>query len=637
LIFISGFQPLHRSYIKQKFNMLMRNSLYLFLLFAVFFSGISSCSNTGFLEQTVTSDLDHDKVFSDSAFTEGFLTDIYRNIGFDVRLNRFQPDGWGKPQAGGLQTACDEFEFRIINDITTDVMFAQGTVNPVVIKDDAFKIPYENIRKVNIFLSSVDRSPLSEGLRTRYKAEARFLRAWYYFIMLKHYGGIPLIGDVVYVDKDVVKTKRDNFEDCVDYIVSECTAASRDLTTIKPAGRYNGRVGIAACYALISRVKLYAASKLFNGSKFGSDVTGFPYEILGYKEYDKNRWREAMEAAEAVINLRVCSLYVNNTPTPGEGWYMSQFAADLEHFSKQGMVPQNSRSDLLFAGAILDHKKEEGNQRENLFHPPSRNSGGGGYPYQEFVNMFPMLNGKAIDEPGSGYDPNNPFANRDPRLKNSVLYDLGVVNAFINQTDVKVPISIYIVRETGLPATIDGFGSGTPTGFYNYKLVHRDVDGANNFTYHSQCMPLLRYVETLLNYAEAANEWNSSPTEQIYEALCTIREAAGITPGTDKMYGLKPNMNQDEMREAIRLERRIELAVEGHRFFDVRRWMIAEETENKMMHGVKVIRNEDQSDPEYIFNIPVRQHTFRKQYYFWPLPDKEVKKAKDMYQNPYYQ
>ena len=614
----------------------MRNILNLFLLITIIFSGISSCTDGGFLEQTVTSDLDHEKIFSDSAYTEGFLTDIYREIGFDVKLNRFQPDGWGKPQAGGLQTACDEFEFRIIPDITTDVMFVQGSVNPVVISDDAFRIPYANIRKVNIFLSSVDKSPLSDGMKKTYKAEARFLRAWYYFVMLKHYGGIPLIGDVVYTDRDVIKTQRDTFEDCVDYIVSECKAAANDLTTIKPAGRYNGRVGQGACYALISRVKLYAASKLFNGSKFGQD-TGFDYEILGYKEYDKNRWKEAMEAAEAVINLGAYSLYVNNVPKPGEGWYMTQFGADLEFFQQRSMVPTNSPSNLLFAGAILDHKKEEGNQRENLFHPPTRNSGGGGYPYQEFVDMFPMANGKAITEPGSGYDPTNPFMNRDPRFKNSVVTDLDTINAFINQMDVKVAVSIYIIRETGIAATIDGFGSGTPTGFYNYRYVHRDVDGGNSFTYHSQCMPLLRYVETLLNYAEAANEWYSSPTSEIYQVLFMIREAAGIIPGDDGYYGLKHNMSQDEMREAIRLERRIELAVEGHRFFDVRRWMIAEETENKMMHGVKVERNEDKSNPEYFFNIPVRQHTFRKQYYFWPLPDKEVKKAKDMPQNPYYQ
>ena len=613
----------------------MKNILYLLFFIVIVFSGMFSCSDAGFLEQTVTSDLDLEKVFSDSSYTEGFLTGIYENIGFDIKLNRFQPEGIGKPQAGGLQTSCDEFEFRVINDITTDVLFVTGTVNPVVIKDDAFKIPYENIRKVNIFLANVDRSPLSEALKKTYKAEARFLRAWYYFVMLKHYGGIPLIGDVIYTDKDVIKTARDNYEDCVNYIVSECQAAANDLNMIKPAGRYNGRIGKGACYALISRVKLYAASPLFNGSKFGSD-TDFPYELLGYKEYNKERWKEAMDAAKAVIDLGVYNLYVNNVPKPGEGWYMTFFAASIETFKERGMLPSDSRSDALYAGAILDNKKSQGNGRENLFHPPTRNSGGGGYPYQEFVNLFPMKSGKAITEAGSGYNPADPFINRDPRFKNSIRCDLDSVGAFINQSERQVEISLYIVRETGQPATIDGFRAGTPTGFYNYKMVHRNVDGGNSFTYHSQNMPLIRYAETLLNYAEAANEYYNSPTPEVYQALFNIRDAGGIEAGTDGMFGLKPNMSQSEMREAIRLERRIELALEGHRFFDVRRWMIADETENKMMHGVKVIRNADRTDPEYVFDLPVRQHVFRKQYYFWPIPDKEVKKAKDMYQNPYY-
>jgi len=616
----------------------MRNILYSFLFLTIFFLGISSCSDSGFsnfLEQTVTSDLDIDKVFSDSAFTEGFLTGVYENIGFDVKLNRFQPTYLFAPQAGGLQTACDEFQFKVINDITTDVLFATGAVNPVVISDDAFRIPYENIRKVNIFLANVDRSPLSDRLKKTYKAEARFLRAWYYFVMVKHYGGIPLIGDVIYKDNDVINTKRNTFEECVDYIVNECDSAANYLT-IKPVGRYNGRVGKGACYALISRVKLYAASPLFNGSKFGNDV-GFPYELVGYKEPDKKRWKDAMEAAERVNSLGAYSLYVNNKPIAGEGWYMSFFASDIQLFIDDKMCASNSPSSLLYSGAILDHKKMEGNQRENLFFPLSRSSGGGGYPYQEFVDMFPMKNGKAIKEGGSGYDPTDPFVNRDPRFKNCLRCDLDSVWVFRGHANEGLEeISIYIVRETGLPATIDGYGSGTPTGFYNYKMLSRKVDGGNNFTYHSQSMPLMRYAEILLNYAEAANEYYDSPPERVYDALKMIRNAAGIEAGTDALYGFKPDMTQDEMREVIRHERRIELALEGHRFFDVRRWMIAEQTDNKWMHGVKVIRNLDRTDPVYVFDNPVREHIFRKQYYFWPLPDKEVKKSKDMLQNPYY-
>ncbi len=611
------------------FYMLMKNIFYSLLLMLIIFSGVS-CTDKSFLEETVTSDLDRETIFSDSAYTEGFLTDIYRSIGFDVALNRFKPP-WPKTiQAGGLQTMCDELEFRVISDITTDVLFVTGSVNPVSVSNDVFKTCYENIRKVNIFFENVDNSPLSASLRTKYKAEARFLRAWYYFILVKHYGGVPLIGDVVYDKDDEMKTERDTYEDCIDYIVKETQMAARDLTSVKPRGRYNGRIGKGACYAFISRVKLYAASPLFNGSDFGSDAPGFKPELIRYLDYKKERWKEAMDWADSVRNTGLYYVHVNNTPVPGEGFYEKMFPSTFTYDKKGNGVDY-------YAGTILEHKKAESNERENLFQPPSRNSGGGGYPYQEFVDMFPMRNGKAITDPASGYDPNNPYANRDPRFKNSVLCDLDSVAAFISQQVQRVQISIYLDRDNNnKPATKDGFGTGTPTGYYPNKMVHRLVDGGNGFTYQSQSMPLLRYEEILLNYAEAANEWYASPNKDIYDCLTKIREAAGIAPGTDGLYGLKTGMTQEEMREAIHLERRIELALEGHRFFDVRRWMIADKTDNQMMHGMKITRNTDKTNPAYD-KVEVRKHVFRKAMYLWPIPNSEVSKAPDkMLQNPYY-
>ena len=113
-----------------------------------------------------------------------------------------------------------------------------------------------------------------------------------------------------------------------------------------------------------------------------------------------------------------------------------------------------------------------------------------------------------------------------------------------------------------------------------------------------------------------------------------IRECAGIEPGEDGTYGIENNMSQADMTEAIRLERRLDLAFEGHRFFDVRRWMIAEDTDNRMMHGFEITRNGEQK-PGRI--IDTRQHTFRKAMYFYPIPYKETVKSPDLLQNPYYE
>ena len=149
----------------------------------------------------------------------------------------------------------------------------------------------------------------------------------------------------------------------------------------------------------------------------------------------------------------------------------------------------------------------------------------------------------------------------------------------------------------------------------------------------------------MLNYAESANEYYGPNHKEIldghvvspYEVLRTLRERAGIDPGSDGRYGLKEGIESDDekMQEAIRLERRIELAFEGHRFFDVRRWMIAETTENQQMHGYKITRSTNGIEKGE--KVKVRKHTFREAMYFFPIPYKETVKSDDLLQNPYYE
>ncbi|MDO5572247.1 MAG: RagB/SusD family nutrient uptake outer membrane protein [Bacteroidales bacterium] len=217
---------------------------------------ITSCNDNSFLGGTQITDLDKDAVFADSSYTAGFLTQIYADVGFETKLDRFN---------GGLQTSCDEAEFKKQSYISADAMFTTGTVNPLTCTSDAWDNCYRNIRRVNVFLKYADKSPMDEDTKVVYKAEARFLRAWYYSILLRHYGGIPLVGDFVAEDVsdiDKLKTSRDSYSDCVDYIINECETAAKSLPN-KRAGRENGRAGAGACYSLISRVRLFAASKLF--------------------------------------------------------------------------------------------------------------------------------------------------------------------------------------------------------------------------------------------------------------------------------------------------------------------------------------------------------------------------------------
>ncbi len=355
----------------------MKNIFYYSLFLIMISYGNFSCSDAGFLDETVTTDLDYDKVFSDSALTEGFLSEIYREVGFDVRGNRFTIERIGSTTPlGGLQTACDEAEFRTAAEVSADLQFAMGTVNPVVITDDAWKKSYENIRKVNIFFQGIEKAPLVQGRKVRLKAEARFLRAWYYHILVRHYGGVPLIGDTIYTENDVMKDTRDTFDDCVKYIIQECDVARRDLA-VKPSGVSYGRAGGGACLALIARMKLYVASPLFNGNSDIVTGTDVPAELVGYPEYNKERWKEAMDAAEVVLRTGLYQLYVihtnpekSNVAEPGHGFY-GIFVASRSQYRPGSLVE-----------AIFEDRKpnamDNNHDKQVWFHPPSIGGNGAG-------------------------------------------------------------------------------------------------------------------------------------------------------------------------------------------------------------------------------------------------------------------
>lgn len=614
--------------------MCMKNIFYSLFMIMVVWGGFS-CSDTSFLDETVTTDLDYEKIFADSTLTEGFLVEIYRQIGLDTRANRFSKDG---ENLGGLQTASDEAEYKVSTKVSTDLQFATGTVNPVVITDDAWKASYENIRRVNVFFRGIEKTPIQTALKSRLKAEARFLRAWYYSVLLKHYGGIPLIGDTVYAETDKMKETRDTYDACLQYIVQECKTAEENLA-VRPSGRLYGRASAAACKSLIARLKLYTASPLFNGNSDIVEGTDCPAELLGYPEYKATRWKEAMDAAYEVIQLGQFSLFElhtdplkNNDPDPGHGFYAQFIAADTRYASSKPFVE-----------AILEDRSQSTRARESWFQPPTRNGSGGGYIYQELVDAFPMKNGLSISDPSSGYDANHPYKDRDPRLRNTVVYD-GV--SLQSNSGSPTPIVIALNAD-GSSSGKDAVHQGTPTGYYINKMVNRDL-AANTVHGGPQQTPLIRYAEILMMYAEAMNEYAITTqgegaivpaTEDTYLALKKIRKRGGININDDPtnsahMFGLKPNMTRLEMRKAIQDEKRIEFAIEGQRFWDVRRWKIADQTENQQMTGMEPRITTDGGRAYERFNV--RKRVFRKAMYFWPIPYKETIKSPGLIQNPNY-
>ncbi|MFD2742359.1 MULTISPECIES: RagB/SusD family nutrient uptake outer membrane protein [Sphingobacterium] len=544
-----------------------------------------SCSKQGFLDQTVTSDLDKDMVFSDSLYTVQFLNDIYREIGFSEHPNRFGN--------GGLDAASDESRPQRSINVTTSVLFSSGTITAASIATDAWTIPYANIRKVNQLLANIAKAPIADYQKSIMIAEARFLRAWYYFILVKHYGGVPLVGDTIYTFTDYIPAERASFEECINYIVSECDAVRTQLPYRQIRGEY-GRAGGGTCDALKMRALLYAASPLYNRSNVNP--------LLGYSTADLERWRLAAEAAERIIASSTYNLYTADNSSPGRSFYTIFTLRENTEYIIARMQPTNK-------------------ELEEIWQPPSRGAAKGGFPYQETVDAFGMANGLPIDDPNSGYDPQNPYAGRDPRLAYSFIKDQTEI---ANNQGAIVPVNIYLNAD-GSPSSQDAIYSGTPTGYYTNKMLN--PEHAANFIHGgTRNFPLLRYAEVLLSYAEAVNEY-SGPNENVYQAIEAIRSRAGLNP-----YTIPRGLSQEEMRAIIHGERRVELAFEGHRFWDVRRWLMGD-TQNMQMHGMQVTRR--QNVPTYKI-VEVDKHNFRPEMYYWPIPLLEVGKSPELEQNPGY-
>jgi hypothetical protein len=302
-------------------------------------------------------------------------------------------------------------------------------------------------------------------------------------------------------------------------------------------------------------------------------------------------------------------LFVDSTSKPGEPGYGFQ-----ELFTK--------RYNTEF---ILNRMMGDNKYLESLWDVPSRGGSGGSFPYQELVDAFPMSNGLDITDPASGYDPNNPYRDRDPRLGYSIMHDSTLRVTF--GTNQATPIQLYIntAVNPAVASSGDAVYKGTTTGLYIYKMVDPNV--INNSVGNTvRVLPLIRYAEIVLDFAEATNE-ATGPVPEVYQSIEAIRQRAGLRP-----WKLPAGLSQAQMRSVIQKERRLELAFEGFRFWDVRRWMIADQTENKTMHGMEVDRG-----PGIVYKtFPVRKHNFTNAMYLWPLPLSEIAKSPELLQNPLY-
>jgi hypothetical protein len=570
----------------------------------ILFSALLSCSKSGFLDNKAVS-LSEETVFSDSLRTRNFLFRIYSDVGFSFTKGRWSSHG-------NTEQATDDAEYAYSGTTQLAVVLYNGSVSPSTFPFTEFwSLPWTNIRRVNLLLSKLPTTPLAASTRSLYEGEARFLRAYYYHHLLTTFGGIPLIGDKVFGLEDVINLPRNNFEECIAYVSKELDEAAALLPPPGTGGYEEqdyGRVTKGACLALKSRVLLYAASPLFNGGSISTDAA--LAKLVSYPTYDVKHWQDAANAAAAVINANYYSLHQGATATPGFGFF--------DVFLKR------VNNEYIFA-----FHRPLNRDMEVFYNPPSRGGQKNSQPTQNLVDAFPMKNGKAITDPTSGYNPNNPYVNRDPRFEYSIIYNNSLY--YSTSTNSKIAVSTYLDAATdGYKATGDG---PTTTGYYVRKMCDDNISANSSFN-TERGWPLMRYAEVLLNYAEAINE--TGQTQLAYPKLIELRKRAGIDAGADGNYGLKANMTVTEMRDIIQNERRIELAFEDQRWHDIRRWKIAMTVNNGFNKAMRIVRTVTNNVTTYTYTVvpTIRRHNFRPEMYLLPIPLSEVLKAPAMLQNP---
>lgn len=538
---------------------------------------LSSCN--GFLDREEDSFIDKTATFDSYNRTKQYLTYAYTLL--PDGLNRFSREAM-------LASATDDAEFAI--ESAEIQQFNNGSWNALNNPDDVWNRYFsgiskcctllENTNHVNLDISRLDPDKQVEYANSlkdirMWRAEARFLRAYFHFELLKRYGPIPIVTSTLSINGNYENTPRPTMKEVVDFIAKECDIAA-DTLELTPWRNVNdafGRATKGAALALKSRLLLYAASPLY---------VDFGDTNEANKPTDVALWKSAADAAKAVIDLNQYELASS---------YADLFKNDFQNKEYIFVRRYAANSDF---------------EKSNF--PVSFGGKGGTNPSQNLVDDYEMLDGTPFDwnDPAKAAQP---FENRDARLGATILMNMAPFKG--------KKVATYPEGADASPNP-----NATKTGYYLRKFLNEDVNIQTGGSSSGHVVPLFRLAEIYLNYAEALNECDpTNPDIALY--LNKVRNRASL-----------PNvsaLSQEQMRAVIQHERRVELAFEEHRSWDVRRWKIASSTLGAPLMGVQIERKPLGG---YTYRpVKVEQRVFQPKMYWYPIPQSEVLKLKQWKQN----
>jgi len=546
------------------------------LIFAVL---MTNCKN--YFDHENNSLIPESMVFSDYTYMKQVLANAYTQL----------PASFNRIDNGMLASATDEAEHAW--DYSSIQNFNNGSWNSYSNPDDVWTRQYQLIRRAYLFLQGTDTVSFKQWQYVddvtynrytlelkQFRAQAKFLIAFSYFELFKRYGGVPIVNHLLSVDEDL-NLPKGSVNEVVNFIAANCNAGNSDLP-LKYDATNTGRATYGAAMALKCRTFLYAASPLYNNGSYNKTL------------------------CDSVA--RIAGLFI--APT---GSLKSTYALESNYGTL--FTRKFNSTELIF-----DRRDGNSNTFEKANFPIGFDGAGVGAtcPSQNLVDAYEMKStGKPITDPASGYNPANPYNDRDPRLGFTVIWN--------NSTFKGRPVELW----TG---GLDGKGKekASKTGYYLKKYVDDNLNLLLNNT-NRHCWYYFRLGEVYLNYAEAMNE-AYGPTDTKYglsavDAVNAIRKRAGMPNLVAADYA-----TADALRQKIRNERFIELAFEEHRSWDVRRWKMAESTLGADLKGMDVVKNTDGTFKYTPYTVEKR--IFLPKMYYYPIPNAEILKEKKLIQNP---
>lgn len=536
----------------------------IFLVFFVF-AGLSACKKN-FLNVDNPSAISDKDVYADASLLRLLVNGIYND----------RP-GWDYNTYNNI---TDEARSNYPGNVPNGILV--GGWNTVNNPMDIYAASYASIRKMNEFFSKIPSSSVDTATKKELTAEVYFLRAFAYFDLVKRYGGVPLINKPQAITDDLF-TPRSTMDETFSFIIGDLDSAAASL----PASALSGMATKGAAMALKGRVMLYAASPLYSTDN-GLD-----------------KWVAAAAASKAVMDLGIYQLFPDLTKL----WLNTPNTESI--FEIDYSIPTRQTG--------LDAKVKP------LY--LANNDAGQLSPTQDLVNAFPMANGKAITDPSSGYDPNNPYLGRDNRFYAFIAFNGSTMQGTTSGPPLQsITLQIY---NGGRDFNVDPATEiyNTITGYYCIKAINP----ANTvYTYGSgsdQPFMDIRYAEVLLNYAEAQNE-AAGPDPSVYSAINSVRSRAGILQPVN-------GLTQEQMRSLIINERYLEFCFEDKRYWDLRRWKLATTViNNRKALGAFITKNADNTFSYQYVSVDPQDMVFTENMYLMPIPFTEISKNKNLVQNP---